>query len=263
MLEKFAKAKKPEIENLYHLRVSGRFPQAFSGKRQDFKAALNPAHALPALIAEYKRASPSKGLICDSLSVEDVADQYVNNGAAALSILTEKDHFCGDDSFIARAFEHLEPQRRKPILRKDFIFDPIQIEATAATPASAVLLIVRICPDLQKLREMLKLAASYDLQCVVEIFDERDLQIARESGASIIQVNARDLNSLHVDRKACLDLIEKHHPLPGESWIAASGMDSRQHLKAARDAGYDAALLGTALMKDGKPGQALASLLEA
>ncbi len=262
MLDKFARAKRPEIENLCRLRAAGRFPAPFSEKRPDFKAALQPSSCLPALIAEYKRSSPSKGLICDRLDVEEVAAQYVANGAAALSILTEKEYFSGDESFISRAWDFLGPEQRRPILRKDFIFDPVQIQATAATPASAVLIIVRICPDAGKLRKMLDLAASYNLQCVVEVFDEQDLRIAREGGASIIQVNARDLASLHVDRDACLKLIQKLPPLAGESWIAASGMDSAEHLKAARNAGFDAALLGTALMKNGKPGQTLASLLE-
>lgn len=262
MLAKFARAKMPEIENLYHLHKAGKFPPPFSGKRQDFKASLRPSPSLPAIIAEYKRASPSKGLICDSLPVEDVVEQYAENGASALSILTEKDFFAGDESFIYRAFEHLGPDRNLPILRKDFIFDPLQILATAATPAAAILLIVRICPDAGKLSKMLELAEGHGLQCVVEIFDERDLYIARESGASIIQVNARDLASLRVDRNACLELILKHAPLEGESWIAASGMDSPGHIKNARKAGYHAALLGTALMKDGNPGKALAQLLE-
>lgn len=262
MLDKFVNAKKSEIENLRKSQAEGSFPPPLAGKRPDFKKALYPARSLPAVIAEYKRASPSRGLICDNLSVEDASRQYAENGAAALSILTEKDFFAGDISFIFRAHEALKGRYARPILRKDFIFDPLQILATAATPASALLLIVRLCPDAEKLGRLRELASGYGLQCVAEVFDERDLEIARASGASIIQVNARDLDSLRVDRAACLSLIQKHPPINDETWIAASGIDNHEQLKAARDYGFAAVLIGSALMKDGKAGQALAALLE-
>lgn len=262
MLEKFRKAKAYEIEELKRLKARGALPAPFSGKRPDFKAALKASGELPAVIAEYKRASPSRGLICASVDVEEAAAQYLASGAAALSVLTEKDYFDGELEFITRAYNVQTPAFSAPILRKDFIFDPIQIEATAGAPASAMLLIVKILPDAQKLRDFRLLGEKFGIQSAVEIFNEDELKIARQSGASIIQVNARDLQALKVDRAACLDLPRRHPPKEGELWIAASGMDSREHLLEARAAGYGAALLGTALMTGGEPGKRLKELLE-
>ncbi|MBQ4124933.1 MAG: indole-3-glycerol-phosphate synthase, partial [Desulfovibrio sp.] len=149
----------------------------------------------------------------------------------------------------------------QPLLRKDFICDALQVEATFATPASALLLIVRFTPDAGRLRDLRQLAESQGLDAVVEVFGEADLETARESGARIIQVNARDLDSFKVDRQACLGLARRHPPLPGEAWIAASGVLERAHLEEAVEAGFAACLVGTALMEGGRPGDALAQLL--
>ena len=99
------------------------------------------------------------------------------------------------------------------------------------------------------------------MQAVVEVCGSKDLALARESGARIIQVNARDLDTLRVDRQACLELARRYPPEQGEIWIAASGMDRREHLEDAARAGFSAALVGTALMQDGQPGAALHRLL--
>ena len=139
--------------------------------------------------------------------------------------------------------------------------DPLQVEMTFATPASALLLIVRMTPEPERLRELRLQAESQGLDAVVEIFDEHDLETARESGARIIQVNARDLETFRVDREGCNRIIRENPPLPGETWIAASGILQGSHVDEAKAAGYQACLVGTALMKDGRPGEALASLL--
>lgn len=139
--------------------------------------------------------------------------------------------------------------------------DPLQVEATAATPASALLLIVRLTPDPKDLRTLREQAESYGIDAVVEVFDKADLELARESGARIIQVNARDLETFHVDRQAGLDLIRDCPPLGEEVWIAASGVSEGVHLVEAAKAGFTAALVGTALMKDGRPGEAVSKLL--
>ena len=135
------------------------------------------------------------------------------------------------------------------------------MRATAATPAAALLLIVALTPDAALLRRLREQTESLGMQAVVEVCGKKDLVLARESGARIIQVNARDLATLRVDRAACLDIARRFPPQNGECWIAASGMEAPDHLRAAAEAGYDAALVGTALMKDGQPGAALRSLL--
>lgn len=142
----------------------------------------------------------------------------------------------------------------------DFIFHQLQVMETASTPASALLLIVRLTPDARELRVLREQAEAYGMQAVVEIFDEGDLALARESGARIIQVNARDLDTLETDRQACLDLGKLRRD--GEVWIAASAMSAGEHLREAAEAGFQAVLMGTALMDGGKPGEKLAAILE-
>ena len=149
-----------------------------------------------------------------------------------------------------------------PLLRKDFIFSAEQVAATAATRASALLLIVRMTPQVALLRALREQAEAAGMEAVVEVFDAADLRLARASGARLIQVNARDLDSLRVDREACVRLAEQYPPQAGECWIAASGIDSAEQLLAVADAGFSAALIGSAFMQGGRPGAALASLRE-
>ncbi len=262
MLSRFARVKAEEVARLKSLKAQGRFPRAWEGLRPSFAGALSPKGGLPAVIAEYKRASPSRGVICEDVGVEDCALAYAGAGASALSILTEEAFFKGSLGYLARARAALGAAGLgQPLLRKDFICDALQVEATFATPASALLLIVRFTPDAGRLRDLRQLAESQGLDAVVEVFGEADLETARESGARIIQVNARDLDTFKVDRAVCLALARRCPPLPGEAWIAASGVFERAHLEEAGEAGFAACLVGTALMAGGRPGEALARLL--
>ena len=214
-LERFIKAKEGEIAALERLIRDERAcceggPLCpWKGRRPSFRAALEAGgkgKAALAVIAEYKKASPSRGVICETLDVEEVAWQYAQNGASAISILTEEQYFHGDIGFLPRAGK-VEPSI--PLLRKDFIFHPLQVTSTLATPASALLLIVRLTPEASVLRSLREQAEAGGMDAVVEVFDEADLRLARESGAHIIQVNARDLATLKVDREACLRLIRE------------------------------------------------------
>lgn len=108
MLNRFETVKKEEIKNLRALKARGAFPKPLAMKRLSFRDALVPRDGLPAVIAEYKRASPSRGLICDTISVEDTVSAYAENGASALSILTEEVYFKGELGFLARARERLD-----------------------------------------------------------------------------------------------------------------------------------------------------------
>ena len=259
MLERFVRAKKREINRLRQLENVGLAPEPFTGERPSFVSALAATGTAPVrVIAEYKRASPSRGDIALGLAPEDVAAEYVANGADCLSVLTEELFFKGNIRFLSRM-----ANVGLPLLRKDFIMDPLQVQATAATPASAMLLIVRLTPDVKLLRDLREQAESFGIEAVVEVLDDADMRLARESGAKIVQVNARDLDTLQVDRRACLRMAERFHTAhDGEVWIAASGIDQPAHLQEAADAGYQAVLVGTALMRDGRPGQALAALLQ-
>ncbi len=261
-MDRFVKAKQAELARL---RTKEGAPRPVVLERPPFAGAIMGASAGPLpVIAEYKRASPSKGRICDAVSVTDAVTAYAGHGASALSILTEEQYFDGSLDYIELARRTLDDQGfgSVPILRKDFLFDPLQVEATAATRASAFLLIVRMLPDAAALRDLRLLGEKYGLEAVVEVFDGDDLERARTAGAKIIQVNARDLVTFRVDRKLCLDLLQKAGKRDGEAWVAASGMEEHAHLLEARAAGFDAALVGTALMRHGTPGIDLDRLLK-
>lgn len=250
MLERFRAAKQPEIQALQALELEGRMPAPFAGARPSFSRALQGASL--AVIAEYKRASPSKGVINKTLGPEDVARAYSEGGAAALSVLTEERHFQGELAFL----ERMAPVGL-PLLRKDFILHPAQVVQTAATPASALLLIVRMLED-TLLAELLAQSAGFGLEAVVEAFDGHDLERAKQAGAQIIQINNRDLDTLRTDLAVSEKLVQ--HKDAGELWISASGIERPQDLQHMQDMGYDAVLVGTSLMASTAPGHALREL---
>lgn len=259
MLERFRQAKKAEIAALLRAQENGLLPAPKNSRRPDFASAIHSRKGI-SVIAEYKRASPSKGRIRSDLDVEDVARQYQAAGATAMSILTEESFFDGKLAYLEQAAN--VTNGAVPLLRKDFIFDPIQIDATATTPAAALLLIARFYASASELRELREHAESFGIAAVVEVFAADDLAMARDSGARIIQVNARDLDKLIVDRAACLELIRKNRPAKGEIWIAASGISKPEHLQEAEEIGFHAALVGSSLMESGQPGENLAALLK-
>ena len=259
MLNKFKFAKQKELAQLEELERQGKFPSANMQKRPGFKLALQ-AKGPGAVIAEYKRASPSKGDINLRAQPEQIALAYAQAGAGAISVLTEEEYFKGDFNFLfkmrgkmfAGGLDH-----NLPLLRKDFLFHPLQIKQTAASPASAYLLIVRML-DLKLLKELLDLGRGYGLEAVVEVFDEHDLELAQAAGAEIIQVNNRDLDCLEVNLNNSKQLI--NHKKSGEFWISASGIECSQEIKALVKLGFDAVLVGSSIMGGQNPGALLANL---
>ncbi|MDR1872225.1 MAG: indole-3-glycerol-phosphate synthase [Deltaproteobacteria bacterium] len=251
-LARFRKAKAEEIARLKAHPPSLPAPLA----RPDFLASLKlgqKARGL-AVIAEYKRASPSLGDL--KLTLEPLAAAKAYAKADAISVLTEETYFKGSLAYLKEIAQNL-----KPTLRKDFIFIPEQVMETAGTLAAAVLLIVRLTPETQFLASLIDLAQSYALTPVVEVFNLEELAVARAAGAKVIQVNARDLATLKVDKDGPINLITQNPPQKGEFWIAASGLSSAYDLVKVQKAGFGAALLGSALMKAESPQEALASLL--
>lgn len=262
MFDYFRRAKRLEIKALMHLAESGRFPAPLAVKRPDFSLSLRRTAIArgPAVVAEYKRASPSQGDIALDIEPGRAARAYSQAGASAMSILTEKSKFKGRLGFIQKAWAGGAGEAGLPLLRKDFIFDPLQVRATAATPASALLLIVGLTPEVNLLRELRLEAEKFGLQSVVEVTSEPELELARESGASIIQVNARDFHDLSVDLSRSLNLARRQAGVKNELWIAASGFSRPEELAQAREAGYAAVLVGTSLMRGGDPAASLARL---
>jgi indole-3-glycerol phosphate synthase len=251
-LDRFREAKKDELE---HLRAHPT-TAFFQGVRPAFIwDDRNPGGTgTISVIAEYKRASPSRGVINAHITPAEIARLYTEGGANAISVLTEKKYFGGELAFLHQIAQHTH----LPLLRKDFIFDELQVRDTATTPASAMLLIVALTPDVKQLRDLRLLAESFGIEAVVEIFNEAELEVAREAGSRIIQVNNRNLETLAMDMSTTLRLIKQR--LPAERWIAASGIDSHEALTRLK--GYDAALIGRALMSEENPKQALASIIK-
>jgi len=203
------------------------------------EALLRPGISL---IAEHKRRSPSAGAIRADVTVDDIVLAYQRGGAAALSILTEPFHFAGslDDLRAARAVSEL------PVLRKDFIVDPYQLYESAAAGADAILLIVAALePDV--LYELLHEARALDLDALVEIHDERELEVALDVEADVLGINNRDLGDFSVDIERTFDLLAD---IPaGKTVVSESGFTRRDQLDELDRVGVDAVLIGETLMR--------------
>ena len=205
------------------------------------------------VIAEIKRASPSKGSINPELSVGDQARAYETGGAAAISILTEPTRFSGsnDDLVAARTATDL------PLLKKDFHVDPLQIIEAKSIGASAALVIVRAVPP-TTLRELLDVSRSIGIETLVEIRDERELDLALAFGAKVIGVNNRDLETLAIDPETAPRLLPL---IPADVIaIAESGMRTAEDVKRVASAGADSVLIGSELSASANPEAAVRTL---
>jgi indole-3-glycerol phosphate synthase len=222
------------------------------GDKRDFAAALRARK--PAIIAEIKKASPSKGLLRANFDPAAVAMQYQAGGAAALSVLT-------DERFFQGSLNDLENARSAvalPVLRKDFTIDELHVVEAAAHGADAILLIAAIL-SAAEMRGYRELAASLKMAAIVEVHSDSELDAALESGAEIIGVNNRDLHTFEVTLETSLHLAEK---IPdGVLKVSESGIDSGEDVRRLMEAGYDAFLVGEHLMKSANPAAALGSLL--
>jgi indole-3-glycerol phosphate synthase len=220
---------------------------------KDLEAALRAADP-PALIAEVKRASPSAGVIAEDVNPSVLARGYQAGGAAAVSVLTEPRHFQG-------SLADLQAVRSSvsiPVLRKDFLIHPAQVIEARASGADAVLLIVAALTDAQ-LGALLEAARDVGLAALVETHSDEDLDRAIESGARIIGVNARDLETLDVDVKGSLARIGR---VPDDRIsVLESGISTRANVDAALEAGASAILVGEALMRAEDPARAVRKLL--
>ncbi len=209
----------------------------------------------PAIIAELKKASPTKGLLCPDFSVEKLAAAYAAHGAAAMSVLTEKTFFLGDLSYIAiaKSFSAL------PALRKDFIVDPYQVYEARAAGADAILLIVAAL-DKHLLADFLGLAHELSMDALVEVHDGLELETAAALPCDVIGVNNRNLKNGEVSIGRSIDLIGG---IPaGSCKISESGIRSGQDIRTLYDAGYDGFLIGESLVASDDPGRTLANFLK-
>lgn len=225
-----------------------------SGRRHFAAALARPDHVN--VVAEFKRRSPSRGIIREDLHPVRVAQAYEIAGAVALSVLTEEQFFGGqlDDLQEARSATLL------PVLRKDFTVDPYQIWEAGFAGADAVLLIVAALSD-RELRQLIETSAEAGLDALVEVHDREELSRALEAGARTVGVNNRDLRTMEVRFETSLELA----PLipPGVVAVAESGIRSGDDVRRLREAGYRAFLVGEHLMLSADPGAALEALIHA
>ncbi len=207
-----------------------------------------------AVIAELKKASPSKGLIRGSFHPAALALELVQGGAAALSVLTEEENFQGSLDYLVEVSAAVDV----PLLRKDFIVDEFQLVEARANCADAVLLIVAALNEVE-LRRLRKSAVAFGLDVLTEVHDEHELETALDCGCEIIGVNNRNLRTFEVDLNTSLRLAEK---IPGNLLrVAESGISTPDDIAALRRAGFHAFLIGESLMRTDHPGETLAQLI--
>jgi indole-3-glycerol phosphate synthase len=232
---------RPELEQCAALRTDYR----------DFRRALTTR--APAIIGEIKKASPSRGTLSEAFDPAVIARTYHQGGAAALSVLTDREFFQGglDDLAAARAAVPL------PALRKDFTLHEFHVLEAAAHGADAILLIAALL-DEAELHRLRELAERHRMAVLVEVHDAEELGRALASGAGIIGVNNRNLHTFEVSLRTSLDLAERIPP--GVIKVSESGIHSRADVVRLRDAGYQAFLVGEHLMKSADPAAALRAL---
>jgi indole-3-glycerol phosphate synthase len=246
MIEQLISGAREGVEERRHQVPQADLESQLHGRGEDrpfSEALVRPGLSL---IAEFKRRSPSAGEISASAEVRDQVGAYERGGAAALSVLTDELHFGGslEDLRSARAACDL------PILRKDFIVDPYQLYESAVHGADAVLLIVAALDD-EVLARLYSEARGLDLDCLVEVHDERELERALEADADVIGINNRDLDTGSVDVSTTYELLPD---VPaGKTVVAESGISERAELEELDRVGVDAVLIGGALMSANDP----------
>jgi indole-3-glycerol phosphate synthase len=226
-----------------------------NAKSHTLSAALRPGRAIN-IIAEIKRASPSKGMIRSDVNPSALARMYEAGGAVGISVLTEEDHFLGslDDLRAVRAAVEL------PVLRKDFIFDEFQIYETAAAGADALLLIVAALDDRQLMGLRRITEDEMGMDALLEVHTSEELGRALKAGGSLIGVNNRDLHTFDVSLDTSVRLAGE---IPGHCIaVSESGLRTGDDLLRLRGFGYSGFLIGESLMRSGDPERALRALRE-
>jgi indole-3-glycerol phosphate synthase len=241
--------------------ASVRAEAALALKPQDFVAALRRNPERIALIAEVKKASPSKGLLRHKFDPVALASEYAQNGAAAISVLTDAKYFQGklaDLTQIRDDLNRTKGQNRPGILRKDFIFDPYQVYEARAAGADALLLIAAVLKD-EELAELLALTHKVGLTALIEVHDRAELERVLPLQPRLIGVNNRDLRDFSVDLNTCIALRQY---IPAEiCLVAESGIHTAQDVARLVQEGLDAILVGEALVKAKDVGQKVRELL--
>ncbi|GAB3766162.1 indole-3-glycerol phosphate synthase TrpC [Ramlibacter monticola] len=222
---------------------------------RDFEGALRAkiAAGQSAVIAEIKKASPSKGVLREDFIPADIAQSYAEHGAACLSVLTDRQFFQGQPDYLKQARASCD----LPVLRKDFMIDPYQVYEARAMGADCILLIAACLSDAQ-MAELEAVARSLDMAVLVEVHDGEELQRALKLKTALVGVNNRNLRTFEVSLDNTLGLL-KDVPA-GKLLVTESGILKREDVQTMRAAGVHAFLVGEAFMRAEDPGEALAAL---
>ena len=227
--------------------------ELFSDARRPFRSALEKSPL--SIIAEVKRASPSKGIIREDFDPAAIAREYDGSGAAAISVLTEPDFFQGSLDYLALIRREVEV----PLLRKDFIIDPFQVVEARAAGADAILLIATAL-DPSQLHDLYDAAAELGLASLVEVYDARELDVLDVDRLDIIGANNRDLRTFDVDISRSMEILRV---LPEHvTTVSESGIETAQDLARLVEYGIDAALVGESFMRAPSPGDRLRQTLD-
>jgi len=222
---------------------------------RDFVGAMRAKSAagLPAVIAEVKKASPSKGVLRADFIPADIAQSYAEHGAACLSVLTDQQFFQGSVDYLKQARASCD----LPVLRKDFMVDPYQVYEARAMGADCILLIAA-CLDDAQMQSLEALAMSLDMAVLVEVHDGAELQRALQLKTPLLGINNRNLKTFEVSLDTTLGLL-KDVPA-GHLLVTESGISTVADVQRMRSAGVQAFLVGEVFMRADEPGQALAAL---
>ncbi len=241
MLDKIVARKREEVEQTKKSVPLSSLKELISQREapRDFARALEGTHTR--LVAEVKRASPSRGVLCPDFHPVELARKYAQGGAAAISVLTETNYFQGSINHLAK----IRKEVNLPLLRKDFIFDQYQIYESCAYGADALLLIVSILSR-EQLKELLSVSHSLGLSCLIEVHNEKEVEMALHSEAEIIGINNRDLDTFTVDINTTRRL---RSLIPQERIVVSeSGIRSGENVAELKGWGINAILVGETLV---------------
>ena len=257
ILNKIIAVKRTEIEEAINRKPLAAMRKDAESRvlTRDFVGALRAKVAVgkPAVIAEIKKASPSKGVLRADFIPADIAQSYAESGAACLSVLTDQQFFQGSIDYLKQA----RASCSLPVLRKDFIIDAYQIYESRVMGADCILLIAA-CLDDTQMKAFEALAMSLDMAVLVEVHDEAELERALKLKTPLIGINNRNLNTFEVSLDTTLRLMGR---VPAERLLVTeSGIMGPEDVRRMRDAGIHAFLVGEAFMRAGEPGEALAEL---
>ncbi len=264
ILDDILKEKKKEIERfkaqINEPEYKAAALEAFNGLRS-LKGALKPrsngeavSYRICSIIAEVKKASPSKGILLPDYKPDEMAIAYEEGGASAISVLTDKKFFMGSPSDILKVRKSV----KLPILRKDFIIDEIQVFESKIIEADAILLIIKAL-DEKQYKNLLELSRELSLEVLTEISDERELDIAYKYNAEIIGINSRDLRTFKTDLFKTAAIAEK---IPaGKLIVAESGINGRGDIEMLMKRGINSFLIGEALVTSEDASEKLRNLL--